>query len=357
MMTEEGPGGALVADIANKIQHDFFSGLNPQQAFLPPERKLTAEYAVSRTTMRGALALLTQLGYVRAEHGRGYRILKKTEKDFKTPRIAVLQASATSTIYQGRTSQVLIDAMQRESLKRKWQVLNIDVEDLSPNQVISELIDANVQAVGMVFANKEIVDALLKAQIPCICLENSANELKLDYICQDNIGGARKAANYLLSKGHQRIAWVGPIKDSFTSYMRWSGANSVLIEKDLSILKENVIADHNNIQELVYKMLSKKDGPTGILSLWSRQTIETIKAVKELNLKVGKDLDVVGWCNQNRYKTLITEELPRNMVPPMIVWSPDKMAEVAINRLLLHTQQSSMDPLNIAVPTRLVHPK
>lgn len=349
-------GGVLVANTANKIQADFFISDENNNVFLPPERVLTERYDVSRSTMRRSLALLKNNGYIRPEHGRGYRILKKDTAK-KIPRIAILQATDKVAISNRRTSQEIIDAMQRQSLKRKWQVLSIDVSDLNPKKIIHELNEANIQAVALVFEEKNLVDALLKEGIPCVNLENSRRELNIDYIFQDNYDGARKAANYLLSKEHKRIAWVGPISESYTSFARWSGAKSALVEKGLDISDEDTITESQQLEKAVKKFLSKKNRPNAILALWERHLVAVIKTANELKLKIGKDLDVVGWSNETKYQVLINEILPKKSIPPMVVWSPDEMAEVAITRLILHWQEPGLNPLHIGVPAKLILPK
>lgn len=350
------PGGVLVAKTAEKIKGDFFISDKDNNIFLPPERTLTEQYEVSRSTMRRSLALLKKNGYIRAEHGRGYRILKKDPAK-KVPRIAILQAAEKSAIYSGRTAQEITDAMQRQSLKRKWQVLNIDVGELNPKIIISDLNDANIQAVALVFEDRKIVEALIKEGIPCISLENSGRELNLDYIFQDNYGGARRAATFLFKKDHQRIAWVGPVDESYTSFARWSGAQSALVEKGFDISGEDTITESIKLEQAVRELLSQKNRPKAILALWERHLVAVIQIAKELNLKIGKDLDVVGWSNETRYQVLINDLLPKDSIPPMVVWSPDEMAEVAITRLLLHWQEPGLNPLHIAVPAKLILPK
>ncbi|PCJ59956.1 MAG: hypothetical protein COA79_09120 [Planctomycetota bacterium] len=357
MSTDEALGGILVATTADKIKADYFAANQKHATFLPPERLLTKQYKVSRSTMRRALALLTRRNLVRAEHGRGYRILEKGETSKKIPRIAILQAAEKSAIHHGRTSQEIIDAMQRQSLKRKWQVLNIDIGDINPQAVIADLKDAGIQAVALVFEDRKIVEALLKANIPCISLENSGRELNIDYIFQDNYGGARRATKYLLSRQHQRIAWVGPINDSYTSFARWSGARSALIEIGIDFLEDDVITEFEKLESVLKKLLSKKNRPKAVLALWESQIIALINVTKKLKLKIGKDIDIIGWSNQTRYQALKRDIFTKGKMPPMVVWNPDEMAEVAITRLIAHFENSNINPLHIAVPAKLVLPK
>ncbi|MEO3771624.1 GntR family transcriptional regulator [Micromonospora sp. B9E7] len=57
--------------IANELKERIESGVIPPGALLPAESVLTAEFRVSRGTIRQAVAVLREAGLVATEHGRG----------------------------------------------------------------------------------------------------------------------------------------------------------------------------------------------------------------------------------------------------------------------------------------------
>lgn len=62
---------AIYRDIRESIEN----GTYPYQVFLPSEAELTATYGCSHNTLRRALGLLRDQGYVQPVHGKGVRVI------------------------------------------------------------------------------------------------------------------------------------------------------------------------------------------------------------------------------------------------------------------------------------------
>ena len=61
--------------IYRDIRESIETGAYPYQAFLPSEAELTAAFACSHNTLRRALGLLRDQGYVQPVHGKGVRVI------------------------------------------------------------------------------------------------------------------------------------------------------------------------------------------------------------------------------------------------------------------------------------------
>ncbi|NLH92432.1 MAG: UTRA domain-containing protein, partial [Atopobium sp.] len=57
------------------IRHRIEVGEWPYQAYLPSEAALVEEYSCSHNTLRRALAILTDMGYLQPKHGKGVRVI------------------------------------------------------------------------------------------------------------------------------------------------------------------------------------------------------------------------------------------------------------------------------------------
>ncbi len=72
-------------DIYNALKADIMSGVYPPGSFLPPETELAVKYDVSRTTLRHAVAMLSDENIVTVQQGRGTVVSTKenyTKSDF-----------------------------------------------------------------------------------------------------------------------------------------------------------------------------------------------------------------------------------------------------------------------------------
>ena len=66
----------LYKSLYNEIKHGIRDGAFPIGSFLPTENDLCLQYSVSRTTVRKALGMLENEGYLRITQGRGTEVLE-----------------------------------------------------------------------------------------------------------------------------------------------------------------------------------------------------------------------------------------------------------------------------------------
>ncbi len=65
---------SLVDALVHRLQSDILGGRFPPGSYLPPERELADELAVTRTSLTHAFARLRELGLVETKHGVGTRV-------------------------------------------------------------------------------------------------------------------------------------------------------------------------------------------------------------------------------------------------------------------------------------------
>ena len=61
--------------IYREIRDSIEQGVYPYQSFLPSEAELTAAFSCSHNTIRRALGVLREQGYVQPVHGKGVRVI------------------------------------------------------------------------------------------------------------------------------------------------------------------------------------------------------------------------------------------------------------------------------------------
>lgn len=340
-------GGRVAAGIATAIAQRYVQSPATPLAFLPSEHVLAAEYGVARSTIRRSLAMLKQQGIVKPEHGRGCRILKK-EAD-ATFRVAVLQSTKWD---RGWAHPELVEAIQRQCLKRKWQVLSIDTDDPNPETMLRTFREARVSAVALILESREIMQCLRKAGIHCIAVETADRGLPIDQVYQDNYGAALQAARYLVEKGHRRIGWVGPVKDDLIAIERFAGAQSTLIQHQLAFRPEDIVVG-TSAGNPALELLSRTDRPTAVLAMWHWATMDVLKTATRLGIGSG-DLDIVGWGTEKHGVEIAEQARLAKIGHAAMVWSVEEMAEVVASRMQLHRLEPGLRPQHIAIPSRLV---
>lgn len=340
-------GGRVAVKIVAEIYSRYIDQPETPLVFLPPQRALAVEFGVSLSTIQRALAMMEQQGVIRTEHGRGCRILRHGNAEVF--RVAVLQASDFKF---GRTSPQLVDAIHRQCLKRKWQVLSIVVDDVTPASVLRTMLDARVEAVALAIESREIMRTLLNAGILCVAIETDVQGLPIDQVYQDNFGAAAQAARHLLDRGHRRLGWIGPSHETLTAFMRFSGARAALNERHLDFQPCDILAGFSS-EAIVEAYLARPDRPRALLTMWHDATVDLLRVAARLGLGPD-DLDLVGWGVDKQVDEIAATAQAARIGMASMIWSPEEMAEAVVSRLQLHRTDPKLRPIHLVIPSRLV---
>jgi DNA-binding LacI/PurR family transcriptional regulator len=342
------------ARTTESIRKDYLGGDVRPNSFLPGERELAGRYGVARITIRRALQQLASEGLVRAEAGRGYRALMRIARVKNgSPAAFIVSKPQRDWTY---TMNEVASFFQRQLVEDDWLTLSVSTENRTSQELLTTLSQAKVWGAALDTPHEWVFKSVFESGLPCVSVDNLCSCVPIDSILQDNHGGGMQAAQFLIERGHTRIAWLGDIKESLHSLERYSGATCAFIRAGRQMPTEYTLShpDYWN-QQAIREMLTRHDRPTAILSLWSDLTISTCRIARDLGLVPGRDLDIIGWSTEEGYRAHIQQQLgTASSPPPTIVWSTAEMARTAITRLLWHIREPGLKPLRVSIPTRLV---
>ena len=134
----------------------------------------------------------------------------------------------------------------------------------------------------------------------------------------DEYNGAYQAVSFLIEKGHTKIAFLNnELKIPATS-SRENGYLQALKDHDIAFSNNYLIPvriRRAEIYRAATELLQRKDRPTAILCYNDRCAVSVYAAIADMNLRVGKDVSVVGFDNQTVisefvYPGLTTMQLP-----------------------------------------------
>ncbi len=143
------------------------------------------------------------------------------------------------------------------------------------------------------------------ASTPVVTVDRPIEITATDSVGVENRAGAIMAMDHLIQHGYKRIACIAanthllPIKD------RIAGYKDSLQRSRLSYSKEVLLKSSASSRPVLTDLLTSRNRPDALFTANNASTIWVIETLKELNMKMGKDIGLVGFDDVDFF-TLIT---------------------------------------------------
>lgn len=292
----------LMEDLHHKI---IEGGIRPGEK-LPSENKLSAEYGVSRQTVRKALQILQNEGYIYAEHGRGTFCSEMLRHTRTSKNIAVVTTYLSDYIFprivqgidqvftENGYSILLKNTRNSRSLEAKCleELLQKDIEGLIIEPSRSQISCRHINLYEMLDAYK----------IPYVFIQGVHTQMKdRPQILLNDCRGGYLATKHLTSLGHRRI--IGIFKsDDTQGQQRHKGYVQALQEAGIPYDPDLVVWFYTEDRKMhPYEKMrqlaeERKSQPFDAVVAYNDQiAIEVIRALGDMGLRVPEDVSVTGY--------------------------------------------------------------
>jgi DNA-binding LacI/PurR family transcriptional regulator len=165
----------------------------------------------------------------------------------------------------------------------------------------------NSSLVGLVILgggdnSAEVIEAAMQQALPSILVDTDTNEPMMHSIMPDYIHGAYEATNYLINKGHRRIAFIQGSSKYRSLVERFHGYACALLDAGISI-------DYNLIQPSISSGIPNKGyremkaliehsrNFDAVFCASDRTALGVLDALRESNIRVPEDLALMGFDN------------------------------------------------------------
>ena len=236
-------------------------------------RVINAEPGVAAPTAARVGDAIAELGFERNDLARSLRqgrtssTLGLVIEDVANPFYSAI-ANAVEAVARER-GFLLITASAGEDAERE-------------QELVTALLRRRVDALLVVPAGTD--HAYLGDQTPAIFLDRPPRNIAADAVLFDNTGGARRAVEHLLERGHTRIACVLDEESVYTHGLRLAGYRAALaaagIEVDPVLVRTGNF-DAAHAQADVERVLGLDDArrPTAIFTTNNRSTVGALHAL------------------------------------------------------------------------------
>ena len=286
--------------LQDRIEQGYYSTNDK----IPTENELVKLSGLSRATVRKSLRNLENNGFIIRKKRIG-SFVKKLKKSLNYGKTVGLLVPDIRSGY----APILARGAEDEAVKNDISLVLCNTDD-NPRQAsyhIERLIKLSVSGVIYIPVaatdrkNIQIISKLKKANIPIVLADRGIKNSDLDLVTTNNFKGSRQITQYLIDKGHKKIAFLSN-KLYSTERLRYDGFVSKMMEKDLPIHKNVTILDKsafnvNNYLEHAHQILKNKKNFTAVYAGHDRIALLFYAAAKNLGLSVPQDFSIVGYDN------------------------------------------------------------
>jgi LacI family transcriptional regulator len=186
----------------------------------------------------------------------------------------------------------------------------------------------------------------LRLGLHSVFIDRPAGNIEVDAVLLDNVGGARRATEYLLENGHRRIAMVGDDMATYTARERWRGFHDALAAAGADVddtLVRVGVHDAEMAEQVTHELLALSKPPTGLFAGNNRIATGALRAL----VAQPADVQVVGFDDLELAELLA-------IAFNAIAYDPADLGRRAAELLIGRLEGDTRPPQRVILPTTLV---
>jgi LacI family transcriptional regulator len=256
-------------------------------------RVINASPNVGDATRDRVQEVIDRLGFVPKAEARA-----RAMKDFA--RIGVLTPFFTAPAFVQRLRGV---AERLISTRYELTIFTIESIDHLNHYLATLPITGHLEGLILLSlrVNNDSAEKLKKHSLETVLIEYPRHDLNTVEI--DDVGGGELAAEFLISKGHRRLAFLGDTSD-LGAYailpitMRLQGFKNGIHAAGLSLPDKYICTSRYDVKDAernIEPLLRLPDHPTAIFCATDMQALGVVNKARQLGLRVPEDLAVLGF--------------------------------------------------------------
>ena len=197
---------------------------------------------------------------------------------------------------------------------------------------------------------KKDAQRLIEHGLETVLIEYSHPELNCIEI--NDLQGGQMATEYLLGKGHRRIAFVGD-KEPHDFEIHPAGLRLKGFQQALKTAKINIPGEYIRLFEntqaaamqATRELLSLPTPPTAIFAAADLQALSVLKVAREMGVKVPEQLAVIGFDDIDTAEFMDLTTIRQHL---------DESGKLAVEILLAHLADPTRPPQHVNLPLTLI---
>lgn len=291
--------------LASTIREEIADGVHPVGSKLPTEDELTKEYKVSRQTVRQALALLKNEGYIEKLRGSGSVVKERNTVpagDAGRKTVAVITTYISEYIFPD-----ILRAIEKVLMENRYLTMIFATQNRVDNErrILAEVLDQPLAGIiiegtktALPNPNIDLYHELERRRVPIVFIHSGYPELTgaVRVVADDKKGGEIATA-YLIANGHRKIAGIFKSDDT-QGHLRYAGYTKAMRANSLPVVDDNVLWYTTGSKELITVLGTQiiKDC-TAVLCYNDEIAIQLLGLLRDSGVQVPDDISIMSFDN------------------------------------------------------------
>lgn len=289
--------------LADKLREMILAGDYLENELIPSENTLQETYQLSRHTVRQAIGILVNEGYLRKERGSGTYVSRPdNQPPKKSKTIGVIMTYLSNYIFPS-----IIRGMEQEFSSQGYSLLlGITNNDhAQERECLKRMMEQGVD--GLIIEptksnqynpNLSYYVALREREIPFLMINAYYEELDVQAICVNDTRSGYLATSHLIQQGHKHILLLTKIDDLQGKY-RMKGFIKAIQEANLTLQEQDILTYTTEtksqvLESLVVRLTKHSGKATGIVAYNDEIAYELIDQLAQVGLAVPQNISIVG---------------------------------------------------------------
>lgn len=286
--------------LAEELISKIVSGKYKPGQKIVSENSLAQKYNMSRETVRLALNIVEQEGYIERRKGSGTFVRQFLPRESK--RIAVVTTYLDSYIFP-KIIQGIGNTLSKNGYSMELYFTNN--QSSREREVLSSLIQKDdiagiiMEPVKSAYTcqNIDCYEKIMEQGVRLLFINTYYRELNVPHVSINDEETAKKATQYLIDKGHTKIGALLKVDDG-QGQLRHEGFRNALLENHLEIPEEKVIwydaKDLEAFDKQYGRIISRFEDCTAVFCYNDEVATALILAAKENKMSIPDRLSVIS---------------------------------------------------------------
>lgn len=248
---------------------------------------------ISTETRQKVLNIMKQMNYIPSSIAT--RLAKQSSFN-----IGLLIDMSKESEFMNHFFYTIIAGIESVLGTMNYELTISNVQSSSPGAQVLERLVLNKRVDGLIMNNSVLTDEMSRQlndmRFPFISL----GEFKppVSWVDFDNELGGRMLTEHLLEGGYSNIAFVGGELEEKLFTNRYSGYKNAMLKAGKSLSSEGILrgpATESEGYQLGNRLLQNNNRPDAIVCMSNYTALGVLKAAKELNINVPKQLGIVAF--------------------------------------------------------------